>query len=117
MRTSLIVGTCGLLLAVSAMMMPSAAVTGTAPSTGPDVVAISRIKAGDINCRGCNLAGANMGHAKLTAADFTGATIDIVNLKGADLSTASGLTQAQLDTACSDATTRLPGGLKAKPCS
>lgn len=143
------------------MVMPSAAVTGSAAAT-PDVMAVSRIKAGDVNCRGCNLAGAdlahtcvkngdltgagldgakatymcisfanlsnvsfrnadlsgaNMGHAKLTAADFTGATIDIVNLKGADLSTARGLTQAQLDTACSDATTRLPAGLTAKPFS
>ncbi len=38
------------------------------------------------------------------------------NLQGADLRRAMGLTQDQLDRSCGDAKTRLPPGLKIKPC-
>lgn len=48
--------------------------------------------------------------------DFTGARFDNVNLSGSDFTTAKGLTQTQLDTACGDAETRLPKGLKVQAC-
>lgn len=132
-----------------------------AAPTAPDQSAVARIKAGEINCRNCNLAGANLshecvkhgdltganfdhvnaqymcmslanftnvsfrgadltganlGHSNLTGADLTDAKMDITSLKGTDLSHARGLTQAQLDEACSDAETKVPTGLTAKPC-
>lgn len=49
-------------------------------------------------------------------ADFTGAKFDNANLSGSDFETSKGLTQAQLNTACGDATTKLPKGLKLAAC-
>src|SRR5882672_8021363 len=80
-----------------------------------------RVKAGQVNCRHCDLrhadltgvsfrngdlTGANLVHSNLARADFTGATLNFVSIKGADLATARGLTQAQLNTACSDSETK-----------
>jgi uncharacterized protein YjbI with pentapeptide repeats len=55
--------------------------------------------------------------ARLPAANFTGASMVATRFPGADLSGAVGLTQAQLDQACGDATTRLPRGLRIAPCA
>lgn len=71
----------------------------------------------NVTFRGADLTGANMANSNLTGADLTGAVLDITSLKGTDLSHARGLTQAQLDQACSDAATRLPAGLTGKPCT
>lgn len=52
--------------------------------------------------------------------DFTGAFMFLTRIEGVDLSTATGLAQAQVDLACGDGTTRLPAGLAAPstwPCT
>lgn len=67
--------------------------------------------------RGADLAGANLAHAKLDGADFSGANLSITSFKGTDLRTAKGLTQAQLNQACSDKDTKLPRGMTPKICS
>jgi uncharacterized protein YjbI with pentapeptide repeats len=69
-----------------------------------------------VTFRGADLTGANLANSNLTDADLTGARLEITSLKGADLSHAKGLTQAQVDTACSDSATRLPAGLIARTC-
>jgi hypothetical protein len=66
--------------------------------------------------RNADLTGANLGHSNLTRADLTGARLDITSIKGANLATAKGLTQAQIDLACGDAETKLPPGLHVKTC-
>lgn len=67
--------------------------------------------------RGADLAGANLAHAKLDGADFSGANLSITSFKGTDLRAAKGLTQAQLNQACSDKDTKLPKGMTPKICS
>ena len=64
-----------------------------------------------------DLAGANLAHAKLDGADFSGADLSITSFKGTDLSAAKGLTQAQLNQACSDKDTKAPKGMTPKICS
>lgn len=64
------------------------------------------IGAGDINCPNCDLSGA----------DLTSAVFSITSIKGTNLATPTGLTQAQVDMACGDASTRLPPGLTVKTC-
>jgi uncharacterized protein YjbI with pentapeptide repeats len=49
-------------------------------------------------------------------AKFKNANLAKANFSGSDLSTATGLTQAQLDAACGDAETRLPKGLSLPAC-
>lgn len=66
--------------------------------------------------RNADLAGANLAHAKLNGADFSGANLSITSFKGTDLSKTTGLTQAQLDMACSDKDTKTPKGLTPKFC-
>jgi len=61
------------------------------------------------NLKGAHLQGANLKRAWLEGANLTGA-----RLEGADLSWARGLTQKQLDSAYSDAETKLPEGLTVK---
>jgi uncharacterized protein YjbI with pentapeptide repeats len=93
------------------------------------------------NLSGAKLTSADLSHANLSGADLSGAnltdvnqdvfftppidlsnanlsraTLTNANLSGADLSNAKNLTQMQLDEACGDANTRLPGGLTLKPC-
>lgn len=63
-----------------------------------------------------NLSGATLVGGYYGAARFGGAVLRGANLAGSDLSLASGLTQAQLDTACGDATTLLPAGLTVPAC-
>jgi uncharacterized protein YjbI with pentapeptide repeats len=67
--------------------------------------------------RGTDLSGANLAHANLDGADLTGAITTITSFKGTDLTRAKGLTQAQLDAACGDAETKVPGGLAVHICS
>lgn len=157
------------MLAITALMLPvlaqDRAATGQlallAPQAAGALSPLDRIKAGEINCPGCDLSGAdlshqcvkegdlrganfdrvtahymcmsyanfagatfrgadltgvNLSHSDLSGADLSGAKLDIALLKGADLSAAKGLTQAQLDTACSDADTKLPEGFTPRTC-
>ena len=67
--------------------------------------------------RGTDLSAANLASAKMDGADLTGAKLDITSFLGTDLSKTKGLTQAQIDVACSDAKTKLPAGLKPHMCS
>jgi uncharacterized protein YjbI with pentapeptide repeats len=55
---------------------------------------------------GAHFGGANLRGAKLMGANFS----------GAELAGASGLTQAQLNAACGDAETTLPGGMRIPAC-
>ncbi|MEM1389800.1 MAG: pentapeptide repeat-containing protein [Pseudomonadota bacterium] len=50
------------------------------------------------------------------ATDMSNANLAGANFAGADLSLVTGLTQAQLNTACGDASTHLPKGLKIPRC-
>ncbi len=52
--------------------------------------------------------------------DFTGAFLFLTRIEGVNLTTATGLEQWQVDQACGDAKTKLPGGLSAPsswPCN
>jgi uncharacterized protein YjbI with pentapeptide repeats len=66
--------------------------------------------------RNTNLEGANLVGAYLGGARMDGAALDGANIAGAEMETAHGLTQDQLNTACGDATTRLPAGLSVRTC-
>ena len=80
---------------------------------------------------GADLSGARLPMANLSETDltdavlsgvraaevtFTDATMSGARIDGADLRSAEGLTQEQLDTACGDALTRLPVGLSVPYC-
>ena len=69
------------------------------------------IRPPDTDLTGIDLHGANLKGALLTKTNLTGA-----DLRGANLTGAKNLTQMQLDQACGDAHTKLPGGLTIKPC-
>ena len=66
--------------------------------------------------RGTELSGANLAGARMDGADLTGAKTSITSFLGTDLTRVKGLTQKQLDVACSDAKTRLPPGLRVHTC-
>ena len=67
--------------------------------------------------RKAGLHGANLTGAQLAGADLIGADLWGARLAGADLTTVRGLTQDQVDIACVDEDTKLPGGLiKPPPC-
>src|SRR6056297_2384612 len=51
------------------------------------------------------------------ASDFSGADLSGINFSGANLAKARNLTQAQLDTACGDQSTRLPAGMTLRRCA
>ena len=65
----------------------------------------------DANLEGATLVGAYLGHA-----NFAGALLTDTDLSGAELVGARGLTQAQLNAACGDASTALPAGLTIPAC-
>jgi uncharacterized protein YjbI with pentapeptide repeats len=67
--------------------------------------------------RGTELSGANLAGAKMDGADLTGAKTSITSFLGTDLAHVKGLTQAQLDVACSDDKTKLPPGLTIHRCN
>src|SRR5579872_6682010 len=66
--------------------------------------------------RKADLSGANLAGAKLDGADLTGARTSITSFLGTDLRHVKGLTQKQLDVACSDKTTKIPAGMKIHTC-
>lgn len=66
--------------------------------------------------KGAGLIAANLTGSFFAGADFTGANLAHANLAGADLSAVKGLSQAQIDEACSGAGTRLPSGIVPKSC-
>jgi uncharacterized protein YjbI with pentapeptide repeats len=80
----------------------------------------------DVNAYGAVMTGANFAGANLTnatfvgtylqGANFRGARLDGVNFSGAEMDHAVGLTQAQLEQACGDASTLAPRGLLLHPC-
>jgi hypothetical protein len=59
---------------------------------------------------------ADFRRAEFSRADVTDANFEGANIAGADLRSAEGLTQAQLDRTCGDAHTRLPSGLQVRVC-
>lgn len=68
-----------------------------------------------------NFAGADLTNASfvgtfLEGANFSGAKLAGTNLSGAQLAGATGLTQRQLDEACGDEATQLPGSLRIPYC-
>jgi uncharacterized protein YjbI with pentapeptide repeats len=69
-----------------------------------------------VSFRGTDLSGANMAGAKMDGADLTGAKTSITSFLGTDLRKVTGLTQKQLDVACSDSRTRLQPGLRVHTC-
>lgn len=74
----------------------------------------ARLSSADLsetNLEGATFVGAYLGGARMNGAVLTGA-----NLSGAELAGAVGLTQAQLNTACGDATTTLPAGMTVPAC-
>lgn len=71
---------------------------------------------GHVNFAGANLTHANFVGAYLEHANFRGAILDGVNFSGAEMSTAVGLTQKQMDRTCGDRSTQLPRGLRIPVC-
>ena len=65
---------------------------------------------------GANLTNASFVGTYLDGVNFSGATLTGTNLSGATLLRATGLTQARLNQACGDETTRLPRGLTIPQC-
>lgn len=65
----------------------------------------------DVNFEDAVLVGGSFNGAK-----FNNANLAKANFSGSDLSTATGLTQTQLNAACGDAETRLPMGLSLPTC-
>jgi uncharacterized protein YjbI with pentapeptide repeats len=59
---------------------------------------------------------ANLRNAVFDRVNLTNAKFDSSRLDGANLSTSTGLTAEALATACGDSRTRLPAGLRVKPC-
>lgn len=68
------------------------------------------------NFSGANMTNASFVGAYLEGANFSGATLSGTNLSGAQLARATGLTQRQLDQACGDGSTALPGRLRIPAC-
>lgn len=66
--------------------------------------------------RNADLSRANLVGAYFGGADFGGANLTGATLSGAEMASARGLTQAQLSSACGDASTQLPAGLTIPPC-
>jgi uncharacterized protein YjbI with pentapeptide repeats len=81
--------------------------------TGANLIA-SKLE--NASLQGTKLDQAWLTDSNLTNANLAGATLNGARVAGADMSTSKGLTQAQLDTACGDASTRLPPGLTVPVC-
>jgi len=80
---------------------------------GADLIG-ARLRGADLrgaNLRGAYLIAADLGRADLRTADLIGADLRDADLRGADLTGAIFLTQAQLNAAKGDATTKIPAGL------
>ena len=63
-----------------------------------------------------NFTNASFRGTELSGANMAGAKTSITSFLGTDLRKVKGLTQGQLDVACSNAATRLPPGLKISTC-
>jgi uncharacterized protein YjbI with pentapeptide repeats len=74
---------------------------------------LARADLREANLRGADLRGANLQHANFAEASLAETKLEGTDLRNADLSQARGLTQQQLNQACVDGTTRLPGALAA----
>jgi uncharacterized protein YjbI with pentapeptide repeats len=70
----------------------------------------------DTNFAGANMTNATLVGSYLQGANFRGARLSGVNFSGAEMDRAEGLSQAQLDEACGDESTRLPRGLRLPDC-
>lgn len=82
---------------------------------------MSVVNAFGIRAERADFSGVNFEDAVLVGGSFNGARFNDANLakanlSGSDFSTAIGLTQAQLDSACGDAETKLPKGLVLPTC-
>jgi uncharacterized protein YjbI with pentapeptide repeats len=80
-----------------------------------DVDAFGGVFSGS-NFSGANLENSSWVGAYLGSSRFRGANLAGANFSGAEMDHASGLTQAQLDQACGDQATTLPGGLRIPLC-
>ena len=69
----------------------------------------------DASLRFANVARVDFRDSNLAGVDFTGAYTYRTRLEGVDLTTATGLTQVQIDLACGDAATVLADGLTEPP--
>jgi len=81
MRAAYILIFLGVVFTIAALTMPGSADELATPqyasvSDGQAIPPISRIKAGDINCRGCDLSGADLSHQCVKNGDLTGAKFD-----------------------------------------
>ena len=65
---------------------------------------------------GADLSNASFVGVHLQGANLRGARLSGTNLSGAEMDAARGLSQAQLNQACGDASTRLPAGLRIPAC-
>ena len=74
------------------------------------------IKAEDADFSNVNFADAVLVGGWFGRSRFPGAKFDNANISGSDFSTAIGLSQSQLNTACGDAETKLPKGLTVVAC-
>ena len=72
---------------------------------------------GRVSFAGANLTNAVFVGAYLEGANFKGAILDGVNFSGAEMRSAVGLTQRQLDQTCGDEATELPRGLRIPVCT
>lgn len=77
---------------------------------GADLIGARLADLTGANLRGALLIGANLRRTSLQAADLTGADLRDADLRQADLSESLFCTQAQLESARGDASTRLPAG-------
>jgi uncharacterized protein YjbI with pentapeptide repeats len=68
------------------------------------------------NFTGADLTNATLVGAYLQGAKMSGANLSGANFSGAEMDRASGLTQSQLNKACGDDSTRLPGGMRIPSC-
>ena len=68
------------------------------------------------NFAGADLSNASFVGVHLQGANLRGARLSGTNLSGAEIDAARGLSQAQLNQACGDVSTRLPAGLRIPPC-
>jgi uncharacterized protein YjbI with pentapeptide repeats len=68
------------------------------------------------NFNGADLTNSSWVGAYLQGSSFSGARLNGADFSGAQLVGATGLTQRQLDTACGDASTTLPGRLTIPAC-
>jgi uncharacterized protein YjbI with pentapeptide repeats len=69
-----------------------------------------------VNFAGADMTNATMVGVDLVGANFRGAKLIGVNFSGAEMAEAVGLTQAQLDEACGDESTKLPKRLHIPKC-